>query len=210
MMDYQTIQTYLRTLVPERIPEVQEMETFADETHFPIIGPAAGTFCYLIARLMGARKIFELGSGYGYSTYWFAKAVKENGGGEVHHVVWDEGLSQKAKIHLEKLGYGNMVYYHVGEAVETLKKSEGPYDLIFNDIDKEGYPGALPVIEQKLRPGGALIVDNMLWQGRIFDEKDEEPSTRGIREFSNQVSQGKNWISSVIPIRDGVLLAYRR
>src|SRR6476620_3028139 len=95
---YDQVQDYLTTLVPQRSPELQKMEAYAQEHRFPIIGPAAGQNCYLLAQLIGARRIFELGSGYGYSTAWFARAVQENtqgnGGGEVYHVVWDENLSQ--------------------------------------------------------------------------------------------------------------------
>ena len=99
------ISTYLDNLVPERPAELQGMERIAESTKFPIIGPASGQLCYLVARMIGARRVFELGSGYGYSTAWFARAVRENGGGEVHHVVWDADLSNRARKHLEQLGY---------------------------------------------------------------------------------------------------------
>src|SRR5215208_1266653 len=97
---------YLDGLVPERLPELQAMEAYAKEADFPIVGPASGYLCYQIARMIGARRVFELGSGYGYSTAWFARAVQENGGGTVHHVVWDDKLSQMARQHLGALGYG--------------------------------------------------------------------------------------------------------
>jgi predicted O-methyltransferase YrrM len=84
------LMSYLDSLVPARPPEMQAMESYAQEIDFPIIGPASGYLCYQVARMIAARRIFELGSGYGYSTAWFAKAVTENGGGEVFHVVWDE------------------------------------------------------------------------------------------------------------------------
>src|SRR6266508_5360804 len=114
------VQEYLDSLVPARAAEMQVMEVYAKETGFPIIGPSAGQLCYQIARMIGARRVFELGSGYGYSTAWFARAVHENGGGTVHHVVWDEELSRKARGHLGALGYGEIVSYHVGEAVAAL------------------------------------------------------------------------------------------
>ncbi len=88
--------------------------------------------------------------------------------------------------------------------------NEGPFDLIFNDIDKAGYPASLPVIREKLRPGGILIVDNMLWHGRILDPADDSPETAGIREFTRLVTSDPGWIDSLLPIRDGVLVAYRR
>jgi caffeoyl-CoA O-methyltransferase len=204
------LHSYLDSLVPPRSPELQAMEAHANKVDFPIIGPASGNLCYQIARMIGARRIFELGSGYGYSTAWFARAVQENGGGVVHHVVWDEGLSQKAQGHLAALGYAEIVTYHVAEAVQALRETEGPFDLIFNDIDKHGYPDSLPVIAEKLRPGGVLIIDNMIWHGAVFDDDDHSPATEGVREFTRRITTDPGWIASLVPVRDGVIVAYKK
>lgn len=185
------------------------MEAEAARTGFPIIGPAAGHFCYLLSRLVQARSVFELGSGFGYSTAWFARAVLENGGGTVHHTVWDRALSDRARDHLERLGLGAVVRYRVAEAVQALQEAEGLFDVIFNDIDKVGYPAALPVIHAKLRPGGLLIVDNLLWHGRIFDPTDQSPETVAVREFTRMVTRDSGWVAMVVPIRDGLLVARR-
>lgn len=209
LKDYYQINDYLNKLVPERPPEMKVMEAYAEKTSFPIIGPVCGYICYQIARMVNARQVFEMGSGYGYSTAWFARAVMENGGGKVHHVVWDEELSRRAHQHLEKLGYSNILEYHVAEAIETLEQMPGQFDLIFNDIDKECYPESLPLIREKLRPGGVLIVDNLLWGGRVFDRKDGDPDTEGVLELTRQLTTDPNWISTIIPIRDGMLIAYR-
>src|SRR5688500_7857264 len=176
-ISYDKVQDYLASLVPPREPELQKMEEYAEKNGFPIIGPACGYYCYQLARILNAKSVFELGSGYGYSTAWFAKAVIENGGGVVHHTVWDEDLSKRAQGHLSRLGRGDVVKFHIAEAVETLRQTEGPFDIIFNDIDKEGYPDSLLVIKAKLRHGGVLIIDNMLWSGRPFDPKNHEKST---------------------------------
>lgn len=206
----ESVTDHLEALVPERPAELAEMEAHAAATDFPIIGPTAGQFCYLMARVLGARRVFELGSGFGYSTAWFARAVQENGGGEVHHVVWDEALSARARRWLAMLGYQATVRYHVGEAVETLSRSAGEYDLIFNDIDKQDYPASLPVIAEKLRSGGLMIVDNVLWSGRIFDPDDTSPATEGVRQLTREVSEDPRWSASVVPIRDGLLVARKR
>lgn len=201
---------YLETLVPPRPPELQAMEDEAARTRFPIVGPAAGHLCYLLTRMLGARQVFEMGSGFGYSTAWFARAVRDNGGGKVFHVVWDEELSRRAKAHLRALGLDGLIEYRVGEAVDVLRTTDGPFDVIFNDIDKEGYPASLPVITSKLRPGGLLIVDNMLWHARIFDQRDRSDETEGVRHFTKTITTDPRWISTVVPIRDGLLLAWRK
>ncbi|MEQ1758797.1 MAG: O-methyltransferase [Vicinamibacterales bacterium] len=204
------VAAYLESLVPERPSELLAMEAYAREHKFPIIGPACGHLCYQLARMTGARRIFELGSGFGYSTAFFAKAVIENGGGTVHHVVWDDDLSTRARGHLRALQLDQAVEFHIGEAVERLKGTDGPFDIIFNDIDKRGYPASLSVIAQKLRPGGVLIIDNMLWSGRIFDPADTSPDTEGVRQFTAQLRQDPRWISSLVPIRDGMIVAFRQ
>lgn len=209
-LTFAQVQHYLDSLVPSRPVEMQAMEAYANETGFPIIGPTSGYLCYQIARMIGARHIFEMGSGYGYSTAWFAKAVRENGGGVVHHVVWNKELSQKAQSHLRALGFEDSIQYHVSEAVQVLKETPGPFDLIFNDIDKQAYPASLPIIATKLRPGGVLIVDNMLWNGRVLDESDQSPDTQGVRKFTHLITSDPGWIVSLVPIRDGLMVAYRQ
>ena len=204
------IEQYLTDLVPPRAEELRTMELHAAEISFPIIGPACGHFSYLVARMIGAQRVFEMGSGYGYSTAWFARAVHENGGGEVYHVVWDADLSARAQGHLAALGYAEDLKYAVGEAVETLKATPGLFDLIFLDIEKEGYPEALPLIASKLRPGGMLLADNMLRRGRVVDADDQSPPTEAIRLFTRMVTDSPSWLASIIPIRDGLLLAWKQ
>jgi len=201
---------YLETLVPDRPPELQAMEAYAREQRFPIIGPVVGHLCYQLTRMIGARHVFELGSGFGYSTAWFARAVQENGGGVVHHVVWDEVLSHRARRGLDAMGYRGIVEYHVGEAVDALRAQPGPFDLVFNDIDKRAYPESLPVIAAKLRAGGVLIVDNILWSGRIFQPRDSSPDTQGVREMTRLLTTSPEWTTSVLPVRDGIMLAVKR
>jgi caffeoyl-CoA O-methyltransferase len=207
---WERVGKYLEQLVPERAPELQKMEAYAKEHGFPIVGPVAGQLCYQTARMMGAQRVFELGSGYGYSTAWFARAVQENGGGVVHHVVWDEKLSNMARQHLAALGYGDIVRYHVSEAVQALRETDGPFDLIFNDIDKHQYPGSIPVIIEKLRPGGVLIIDNMFLGGGIFDENNKSENVEGVREVTRLLSDTNQWITSLAPIRDGLIIAMKR
>ncbi len=214
--DYNRIQEYMTSLVPPRPAEMQKMERYAEEHDFPIIGPVAGYYCYQIARMTHALSVFEMGSGYGYSTAWFAQAVKENSEmqmnepGIVYHVVWDEKLSNMAREHLKNLGLGDFIEYRVAEANQTLREADGDLDLIFCDIDKDGYPAALDIIEEKIRPGGVLIIDNMLWHARVFDPNDHSAATEGVREFTRRITTSPNWIVSLAPLRDGMIVAYKK
>lgn len=209
-INYDAVQDYLATLVPPREPELQKMEDYAAENGFPIIGPVCGYYCYQLARMVNARSVFELGSGYGYSTAWFAKALRENGGGVVHHTVWDEDLSIRARGHLAALGYSELIQFHVAEAVQSLQQTDGPFDIIFNDIDKEAYPDSLPIVKEKLRHGGILIIDNMLWHGQILDPNDHDKSTEAIRRFTRDITTDLDWTVSLFAGRDGMIVAYKK
>ena len=128
----------------------------------------------------------------------------------MHHTVWDEDLSKRAQGHLSALGSAELVEFHLSEAVEALRHTEGPFDIIFNDIDKEGYPDSLPVIKEKLRHGGLLIIDNMIWHGQILDPNDYEKSTEAMRRFTRDITTDLDWIVSLIPARDGMIVAYKK
>ena len=188
---------------------LERLERQAGETRFPIIGPPAGRFCYLVARMLGARRIFELGSGFGYSTIWFAKAVRDNGGGEVYHTVWDDELSRQARANVAEAGLSDIVRFQVSEAVAALKEQQGPFDIIFNDIDKHGYPDSIPVIKPRLRSGGVLIIDNMLWHGEAWNTAKTDPSTEGVRKVTQLIRDDPDFVFSLVPIRDGMITALK-
>jgi predicted O-methyltransferase YrrM len=201
---------YLEGLIPPRPPVLQEMEDYARSTRFPIVGPVVGQMFYVLTRLRGARRVFELGSGFGYSTAWFTMGVRDNGGGEVFHVVWDKRLSEAAREYLGRLGLADLVRFKTCEAVEELRQTQGQFDVIFSDIDKEGYPASLPVIKEHLARGGVMLVDNMFWRGKVFDPSVTDDATTGIRQFVTAVFADKDFVSTIVPLRDGVLLALRK
>lgn len=201
---------YIDSLIPARPPVLREMEDRAERSRFPIVGPAVGQLFYLLTRLAGAHRVFELGSGFGYSTAWFAMGVRDNGGGEVFHVVWDEDLSRSAREYLGRLGLADLVRFQVGEAVEALRRTDGEFDIVFSDIDKDGYPASLPVIKAHLKSGGVLLADNMFWRGRALDPAITDAATSGVREFTRAVFGDPEFTSTIVPLRDGVLVARRR
>jgi predicted O-methyltransferase YrrM len=206
----ENLDAYLEALVPPRSGALAEMESFGRRTGFPIIGPTCGHFCYLVTKLIGARQVFEMGSGYGYSTVWFARAVAENGGGRVVHTVLDPELSGRARAHLEELGLARVVEFRVEEARQALQTEAGPFDLIFIDIEKEDYPAALEIAETKIRPGGVMIADNMFLSGEILDRRRSSPRLAAVRAFTQRVLGGDGWIGSIVPMRDGLMLAQKR
>lgn len=194
-------------LSPKEQVVLRDMEQYARENHFPIIGPLVGRFLRQLTMSIKAERIFEMGSGYGYSALWFAGGMAENG-----RIICTEG-SQENKIraleYLKRAGYDTMVDFHTGDAREIILEYDGPFDIILNDIDKDQYPGAFDLAIPRLRNGGIFITDNVLWSGRIFDT-DPDKTTRGILEFNRKLFEAKNLFSSIIPIRDGLGMAVKR
>ena len=203
------IKTYIDQLSAHDDPVLAEMEAVAAERNFPIIGPVVGRFLYQTTLIRKATRIFELGSGYGYSTLWFAKAVQRLGGGEVFHTDGDRKNSEQARSYLSRAGVVDLVRFRVGDAIEALPQTPGLFDLIYMDIDKHQYPDAFPVIREKLPAGGVLIVDNMLWFGRVVDKNDTSASTEGIRRFTRALWADPEFFTTLVPLRDGFIISVR-
>jgi caffeoyl-CoA O-methyltransferase len=188
-----------------------EMESRAAEHGFPIVGRAVGRFLETAARMVGARRVCELGSGYGYSAYWFARVVGPDG-----EVVCTDGSADNATLaenYLRRADLWAPITWHTGDALEGLAATEGEFDVIYCDVDKGGYPDCWEAARQRIRVGGIWLCDNVLWGGRVVTGEDREglPAgwTAAIQQMNRAVADDPDWISTLAPIRDGVLLAVR-
>jgi caffeoyl-CoA O-methyltransferase len=202
------LDSYIRGLLPARHPVIAEMEGEARTRDIPIVGPAVATLLSLLARSIGARRVFEMGSAIGYSTAFFAGAVGP--GGSVSYTDGSEKNAREARGYLERLGLADRVSIGVGDAVTLLEASSGDFDVIFIDIDKDGYPAALEAAAPRLRPGGYLLADNVLWSGRVVDDSTRDPATEGIREFNRRLFARPDFSSVIVPLRDGVAIARKQ
>ena len=204
------VEGYMRGLLARHDePVLLEMEAEADANGFPIIGRIVGVTVEVLARSVGARRLFELGSGFGYSAYWFSRGV---GPGEVHCTDGDPENEKKAMDYLGRAGLAEPIRWHVGEAVETLEATDGEFDVVFNDIDKADYPRAWKTARERIRIGGLYICDNVLWYGRVAvpDPEDSRPHyTAAILEHNRLIAEDERYLSVIVPTRDGVMVALR-
>ena len=185
-------------------PVLADMHALAAEKGFPIVGPEVGRFLYQLARLMNARRIFEMGSGFGYSALWFARALQDQGEGEVFVTDGDRDNIRLAREFHHRAGVNERVIYLTGYAKDLVQVTPGLFDIIFCDIDKEQYPEIYDIVRSRLRVGGALVIDNLLWGGRAADPDNRDDSTLGIRAFTERMWASPEFASSLLPIRDGV------
>lgn len=201
------VSDYLLDQLPERDEVLREMEARAKREDIPIIGPAVGRVLYQYAQLIGAKRIFELGSAIGYSTIWLARACPE---AEVFYTDGNPKNAEDAKNYFERAGVAGRIKIQVGDALALLEKTEGSFDLIFNDVDKHDYPRVFQLAVPRLRQGGLLITDNVLWSGRVARELEPgDRNTPAIQEFNRLAYSSPEVFTTILPLRDGVAVCHK-
>jgi caffeoyl-CoA O-methyltransferase len=206
------IESYMHSLTAwDNEPVLLEMEALAEERGFPIIGRLCGRLLELLALSIGARRILEMGSGFGYSAYWFARATGSEG--EIHLSDGNPDNERKALDFLGRAGLQAPIHYHVGDAFEVLDRMEGEFDIVYCDVDKADYPRAWEEARRRVRVGGFYICDNMLWSGRVTGTSHEpdivEGWTEAIDATNRAIAAAEDYRSIIVPTRDGVVVALR-
>ena len=194
---------YLATLDTESDPLLGALEAHAADRGFPLIGRASGRWLTLLARAVGARRVFEVGSGFGYSAYFFAQAVGPDG--EIHGADRD---AHELDDHRRLYGdhpYSQRIHIHHGEALEVLSGLPGLFDVFLIDCDKAAYVDTLEAVLPRLRPGGLVLADNVLWGGRTArTAPPDDTSTLGLQAFNRHVAAHPLLTSAVLPVGDGL------
>jgi caffeoyl-CoA O-methyltransferase len=201
------IEAYLDDLDTGRDPVLLEMERLAAETDFPIVGPLVGRTLSLLARSIRARRILELGSGFGYSAYWFAGALADDG-----ELILTEKSSENRRRAEDFLARGRFrcrVRLEEGDALAIIDRLAGDFDIVFNDVDKTQYPAVFSAAVHRVRRGGYFLSDNMLWGGRVL-QVPAEPTTRGVQELTRLLLAAPDLYTVILPIRDGLSVSLKQ
>jgi caffeoyl-CoA O-methyltransferase len=202
------VERYIYSLLPQRDTVLREMERYAAAYHVPIVGPACGRLLYQLARLIRARRVFEMGSAIGYSTLWLARAVGP--AGTVYYTDSDTDNARRAEASLRRAGVLNRVRILVGDALEMFKSTKGQFDLIFNDVSKIQYPEVFSLAVPRVRAGGLFITDNVLWSGKVARApKRGDAATRAILEFNRLVHKSPKLFTTIVPLRDGLAIGMK-
>ena len=203
---YQKVDKYLNNILPERPPILKEMENYAKENQFPIIGPLVGRYLYQMSILTKTRKVLELGSGFGYSAFWFSLAMRSKG--NIFMIDSDKNNKRLAFDFFKRAGLQSQFTFKIGDAVKVAQKLEGPFDIILNDIDKIDYPKTIDLAASLLKKGGLFITDNLIWSGRVLDKKRDD-TTQAIVDFTGQLYKDSRFFTTLMPIRDGISISVR-
>ena len=209
------IMDYCSNYSSQQLPVLEEIER---QTYLKQINPRMlsghlqGNFLKIITSLLKPKKILEIGTFTGYSAICIATATDVNS--EFHTIEIDEELEDTILSNFEKAGVRNKVQLHIGNAIEIITQefSNKNFDIVFIDADKENYPEYFKILRNKINKGGAIITDNVLWSGKVLDEKEIQNDifTKAIHSFSQMMKNDETFETVILPIRDGISLSVKK
>jgi len=226
-MEFDDVSRFADALAPEPDAVAREMDAHAEELGFPHVGPGVGGVLRVLARLVDAERVFEFGSGFGYSAYWFAGALPDDG--EIVLTEFDEDELEEAREFMARGGFDHLARYEHGDAMDAVERYDGPFDVVLVDHQKERYADAFHAVREKLPEGGVVVADNAMTAGIVdFDALvahfadgagDGDPAsdvlaeasdaTRGIAEYLATVRGDDAFETVLLPLGEGIAVSYR-
>ena len=207
------LQTFLRSLLADRDPVLKEMESYANKHHVSIVDPEVGQLLSLLVSMQKPTNILEIGTAIGYSTICMARSLDNNDS----KITTIELLPQrvlKARENFEKAGVSEKIEIITGDVKEEIYNLKDTYDFVFLDAAKGQYPLFLELASKLTKPGTLIVADNVLINGWVVDlkfpEKRKKTMVHRMRKFLEELKDNDNYISSIIPLGDGVGLMWRK
>ncbi len=197
-----SVDEYIEDVLDLADPVLLSAQQAADEAGLPAIAVSAaqGRLLEIFARMIGARRILEVGTLAGYSTIWMARALPS--GGRIVTLEIDETHARVASSNFERAGFSDIIEVRVGSALETLPRLEaegaGPFDLTFIDADKANIPAYFEFALRMSRPGAVIIVDNVIRDGAVIDSGSEDESVKGARRLNEMMAANRGIRSTIL------------
>jgi len=171
-----------------------------------LTSPLQGRLLSLISKLIRPKKILEIGTYTGYGTLCLSEGLDSNG--TIHTIEVNEELIDFQNKFFNQSDKKNQIIQHVGNALNLIKKISGPFDIVFLDADKGNYINYFELISPKIKKGGLLISDNVLWSGKVLEKTDKNDlDTQVIKKFNSLLQKNKMFETVLLPIRDGLSLS---
>ena len=214
----ETVEAYATAIGPDTDDLIDEMGAQAERENFPYVGPAVGGWLAMLARFADADRVFEFGSGFGYSAYWFARELP--GDGEIVLTEIDADELDQAREYFDRGELPPTVRYEHGDAIETIESYDGPFDVVLIDNEKHRYAEAFEAVRDKVPPGGIVAADNAVAGGSIDVEDlrehfegadvDMDEMTAGIAEYVETVRADPAFETTLLPLGEGVAISQRQ
>ena len=200
----------LETYVAEHSEQEPELlQELARETHLKILQPRMlsgayqGRLLALLSKLIAPKHILEIGTYTGYSALCLAEGLQADG--QIDTIDINEELTDMQRKYFDVSGYGKHIVQHLGNAAEIIPAIEGTFDFVFIDADKEQYPLYFDLIVDRVRSGGLIIADNVLWSGKVLEPATDE-ATESLQSFNKKVAKDSRVDPVILAVRDGLTL----
>jgi len=197
----------------EKEPEI--LSDLNRETNLKVLQPRMisgafqGRLLSIISKIINPKKILEIGTFTGYSTLCLAEGLDKNG--QIHTVDINEELYDLQRKYFKKSSFNSNITQHLGNALEIIPKLDHDFDLIFLDANKINYPKYLDILIVRLKKGGVLLSDNVLWDGKVLNEiSQKDKSTKAIVEYNKMLNNRTDMDSVILPIRDGITISIKK
>ena len=209
---YDAIEEYICRHIDVEEPALARLDRDTHVYHLRprmVSGHLQGRILKMICRMVQPRRVLELGTFTGYSALCFAEGMDDDG--EVHTLEIDDEVEDFAREHFELSPYGDKVKMFIGDALETIKTLTDTYDLVFIDANKRDYIRYYEAVLPLVRPGGVILADNTLWDGKVVTEPDSrDPQTVGIMSFNDHVAHDERVETVILPLRDGLTILWKK
>lgn len=196
-------------------PESDLLKKINRDTHLKVMQPRMlsghmqGNFLTLLSQMIQPQAILEIGTYTGYSAVCLAKGLKESG--ILHTIDVNEELEKMVRGYFAEEGLKNKINYHIGDAVKIIPTLTDTFDIVFIDADKKNYATYYDLVFDKVRKGGYIIADNVLWSGKVIDlEKNKDADTITIDAFNKKVHNDSRVEHMLLPLRDGLMIARKK
>ena len=193
-------------------PESEALRQINRDTNAHVLMPRMlsghlqGRFLSMISQMIQPTLVLEIGTFTGYSAICFAEGLRP--GGRIITIDKNDELESRVRKNLSAAGVSDVIDLKIGNAQDIIPSIEGPFDLVFIDADKERYSLYFDLVIDKVRKGGIILADNVLWSGKVLDEKPDK-DTKAIRAFNEKVNADPRVENVLLPIRDGIMMARR-
>jgi len=210
------VESLLRLGAGEPEPVTQAMEDHAADIDFPIVGPNIGRLLRVAATMVDAERVFEFGSGFGYSAVWFADALPADG--DLHLTDYDATNLDQAREFLEQAGYADLASFHTGDAIEAFEETTGSFDVVLIDHEKSRYVDAFELAADRVAEGGIIVADNMMAgptepdhvAAALSSAEPVDETTGGIAAFIERVREDPRFETALVPLGEGISICVNR
>lgn len=196
-------------------PEPEHLQELAEETRRSVdmpqmlSGHLQGRFLRLLSTLLAPKLVLDIGTFTGYSALCLAEGLSSQG--LIHTIDIKTQLAPMVDRYVHKAGFKERIHQHLAPALDMIPRIPGTFDLVFIDADKQNYCNYFDLVLDRVRPGGLIIADNVLWSGKVLaPEAEQDGETRGLAQYARKVKQDRRVENLLLPLRDGLLISRRR